>query len=236
MVLAAGRGARLGELGLRTPKALVPVGGVPLLETTLRRLSAAGFDEVVVNVHHLADRIESFVAARGGARGFGLRRLEFSREETLLDTGGGLQRAAPFLAGDEPFLVHNVDVLSDLDLAALWRDHASCRALASLWALPRPTRRPLLFDRTTGQLVGRVGPDGPQLVRPTIGGSPPEPLGFCGIHAVSPALLSRLTETPPFGLADAWLRLASEGASIRVHRADQARWRDCGRPEDLRPL
>jgi NDP-sugar pyrophosphorylase family protein len=235
MVLAAGRGTRLGALGTHTPKALVPIDGTPLLEITLRRLAAAGCHEVIVNVHHLAAQIEHFVADRGGASGFGLQRLEFSREDELLDTGGGLQRAAPFLAGETPFLVHNVDVLSDLDLAALLRDHAASGALASLWALPRPTRRPLLFD-ARGQLVGRVGPGGPVLVRPPAAGAPPAPLGFCGIHAASPAILDQLTETPPFGLADCWLRLAAAGASIRVHRADHTRWRDCGRPEDLRPL
>lgn len=231
MILAAGRGTRLQSLTANRPKALVEVGGVALLEHVARRLAAAGVTEVVINLHHCGDQIPPFVESRGR---FGLRRVEYSPEPELLDTGGGLKKAADFFDDGRPFLVHNVDVLSDIDLAALLRAHAASGALATLAAKARPTARPLLFD-SDGSLVGRVSADHVDtLVRPPKGD--PAALGYCGIQAVSPALFRRMTETGAFSIVDCYLRLAARGAAIRVHRVDGAAWRDCGRPADLRPL
>lgn len=232
IVFAAGLGARLKPLTDTRPKALVEVDGVPLLEITLRRLAAAGAREVIVNVHHFADHVRDFVETRGAAA-FGLWRIAISEERELLDTGGGLKKASWFFDDTMPFIAHNVDVLSDIDLAAFISAHTGSGALASLAAMPRETARPLLFDRDN-RLAGRVTPGGAKLVRPVEG--EPVALGFCGIHAISPAIFPLITETGAFSIIDAYLRLASKGANIIAGRIDGAKWRDCGRREDLRPL
>jgi NDP-sugar pyrophosphorylase family protein len=232
MVFAAGRGTRLKPLTDTRPKALVEIDGVPLLEITLRRLAAAGTREVIVNTHHFADQVHKFIDSRG-AEHFGLWRIAVSEERDLLDTGGGLKKASWFFDDTMPFLAHNVDVLSDVDLAAFMTAHTESGALATMAAMPRETERPLLFD-ARGLLAGRGTPAAPKLVR-TIEGEPVA-LGFCGIHAISPAIFPLITEHGAFSIVDAYLRLAAHGAQIRAGRIDGARWRDCGRREDLRPL
>jgi NDP-sugar pyrophosphorylase family protein len=231
MVFAAGLGTRLKPLTDTRPKALVEVGGVTLLELTLRRLAAAGVVEAIINLHHHGEQIPAFIEKHGH---FGLRHIEYSPEPELLDTGGGLKEAAWFFEDGRPFLVHNVDVLSDIDLRALAAEHLRTGALATLAALPRPTARPLFFD-TAKRLVGRRSPTtGDTFVRAPQGEA--APLGFCGIQMVSPALFAKMTESGVFPIVSCYLRLAGEGETINVYRADGARWRDCGRPEDLRPL
>jgi NDP-sugar pyrophosphorylase family protein len=232
MILAAGRGTRLKPLTDTRPKALIEIDGVPMLEITLRRLAAAGTREVIVNTHHFADQVRAFIDSRGAPH-FGLWRIAVSEERDLLDTGGGLMKASWFFDDTMPFLVHNVDVLSDVDLAAFITAHTESGALATMAAMPRETERPLLFD-SHGLLAGRGTPASPKLVRAIEG--EPVALGFCGIHAISPAIFPLITERGAFSIVDAWLRLAAQGARIRAGRIDGARWRDCGRREDLRPL
>lgn len=231
MVFAAGRGTRLRPFTDDRPKALAEIEGVPLLEIVLRRLAGAGVREVVINLHHFGEQIEAFLERR---KCFGLD-VKFSREIDLLDTGGGLKQAAAWLR-DAPggsFLVHNVDVLSDIDLGAVMREHRASGALATLAAMPRATARPLLFD-DHGWLCGRTTAAGDQLVREPAGSV--IRLGFAGIHAVSTSLLPMLSESGAFPIIEAYLRLAGEGVSLRAFRADGCRWRDAGRPADLRPL
>ncbi len=231
MVFAAGRGTRLRPLTDSRPKALVEIEGVALLQIVLERLRDAGVDEVVVNLHHFGGQIVDFLERN---RGFGLK-VHFSWEDELLDTGGGLKHAARWLAGsaEEMFLVHNVDVLSDLDITALVKAHRDSGALATLAAKQRETARPLLFD-AVGNLCGRISAGGEQLVRAPMGEV--QRLGFCGIHAVSCGLLPLITESGVFSVIDSYLRLAGADHAIRAFRADAFRWRDAGRPADLRPL
>ena len=176
MILAAGLGTRLRPLTDDRPKALVTVAGRTLLEITLSRLRSFGVREVIVNAHHYrASMIVDYLEANDN---FGMR-IEVSREEELLDTGGGLKKAAwffleagadsaqPIDAQSRPFLVHNVDVLSTIDLAGMMRFHAEHSALATLAVQERETSRYLLFDEQ-GQLCGRrAGRDGrPELSAP----------------------------------------------------------------------
>lgn len=227
MVFAAGLGTRLAPLTDTLPKALIEVGGRPLLELVLARLARAGVDAAVVNVHHLPAQIEARLA-----RARLPLTVAFSREAELLDTGGGLKHAAPLLAGEEPFFIHNVDVLSSIDLGALMAQHRASAALATLAVQPRSSGRGLLFD-DEGRLVGwEESPGGRRLwaARPVPSA---ERLAFCGIHAASPALLGHLSETGAFPLVDAYLRLAGEGAGIRAFRADGVFWADVGNAEKL---
>ena len=233
MVLAAGLGTRLRPLTDHRPKALVEVGGRTLLEIALARLSSFGIREVIVNVHHFADMIGDYLKAN---KNFGMC-IEISREdEVLLDTGGGLKKAAYFFlensgAAEEPFVLHNVDVISTIDLHRMAQFHAENHALATLAVQERPTSRYLLFDEQL-QLCGRKsGKDGQaELVRSS---SHPKALAFSGIHVISPRLFSLMTEEGVFSIIAPYLRLAAQGEKIIAFRSDEYQWRDLGRLDDV---
>jgi NDP-sugar pyrophosphorylase family protein len=235
MVLAAGMGTRLRPLTNDRPKALVEVGGRTLLEITLTRLRDFGVGEVIINTHHFAEMIESYLKAHNN---FGLR-IEISREDTLLDTGGGLKKAGHFFhdnsgRGDSrreaPFILHNVDVISNIDFTQMLKFHTEKNALATLAVQDRPTSRYLLFDES--QLCGRqTGREGkPELVRSA---NTQERLAFSGIHVISPRFLKMMTEQGAFSIIDTYLRLAGNGEKILGFRADSYYWRDLGRPEHV---
>jgi NDP-sugar pyrophosphorylase family protein len=231
MVLAAGLGTRLRPLTDDRPKALVDVGGRTMLELTLRRLQSFGICEVIVNAHHYADLLIDYLKANGN---FGMQ-IEISREDVLLDTGGGIKNAAEFFLRDgepdAPFLVHNVDVLSDIDLNAIRDFHEKSAALATLAVQERRTSRYLLFDEL-GLLCGRrAGLDGePEMVRPA---AATHARAFCGIHVLSTRIFPLLTEKGAFSIIPAYLRLAGQGERIAAFPADNYRWRDLGKPESV---
>lgn len=226
MVLAAGLGTRLRPLTDSLPKCLVEVGGMPLLELALRRLKNAGVSEAVVNAHHHADQVEMFLDAAASRLGL---RLAFSREDPVLETGGGLKKAAWFFDDGESFLVCNADVVTDLDLGAFMAAHRRSGALGTLAVLDRATKRKLLFK--DGRLVGREGHDGVVWAQEPVPGA--EALAFSGMHAYSPELLGRLTEEGVFSFTKPWLRLAAEGARLAPYRHDGDLWIDIGTPEKL---
>ena len=212
MVLAAGLGTRLRPLTDSRPKALVEVAGRTLLEITLERLRAFGIHDVIINVHHFAEMMTEYLKTN---RNFGMH-IEISREESLLDTGGGLKKAAWFFRDDaEPFVLHNVDVISTVDLQRMAQFHKNAQALATLAVQDRHTSRPLAFDDHL-QLRGR-GPG----------------LAFSGIHVISPRLLSMLTEEGAFSIINSYLRLAAQGEKILGFSTDEYYWRDLGKPDDL---
>jgi len=233
MVLAAGLGTRLRPLTDHRPKALVEVGGRTLLEIALARLASFGIREVIVNVHHFADMIVDYLKAN---KNFGMR-IDVSREDDiLLDTGGGLKKAAHFFLQksqppEEPFILHNVDVISTIDLHRMAQFHAENQALATLAVQERPTSRYLLFDGQL-QLCGRKsGRDGQaELVRSS---SHPKALAFSGIHVISPRLFSLMTEEGVFSIIAPYLRLAAQGEKIIAFRSDEYQWRDLGRLDDV---
>jgi mannose-1-phosphate guanylyltransferase len=232
MILAAGLGTRLRPLTDDRPKALVEVAGRTLLEITLMRLRAFDVREVIVNVHHFADQIIDYLRVN---HSFGMR-IEISREEILLDTGGGLKKAAWFFredsaSRDESFILHNVDVISTIDLVKMVEAHEASGALATLAVQKRESSRQLLFDEHL-QLCGRrAGRDHePEIARPA---PVLEPLAFSGIHIISPRLLPLLTEDGVFSIIAPYLRLAGKGEQILGFRADEYYWRDLGRAEDL---
>jgi NDP-sugar pyrophosphorylase family protein len=240
MIFAAGLGSRLQPLTDNRPKALVEINGRTMLEMALLRLRAFGVSEVVINVFHFADMIEEYLATNNN---FGLR-IEISREETLLDTGGGLKKAAWFFlknAGnasandatqpDEPFIVHNVDVLSAIDLQRMVEFHKDNQALATLAVQDRNTSRYLLFDDRL-QLSGRRSAGDPTEL---VGRSQPTlALAFSGIHVISPRLFSLMTEDGAFSIIASYLRLAAQGEKILAFRADKYYWRDLGKPENIK--
>ena len=225
MILAAGLGTRLRPLTDDRPKALVEVGGRTMLEITLERLRKFGVNEVIINTHHFADRVQGYLEAK---KNFGMR-IEISREETLLDTGGGLKKASHFFLAansQDPFLLHNVDVISTIDLARMVSFHSESGALATLAVQARPTSRPLLFDRDR-QFRGRANHGG-SMEAPGV-----QALAFSGIHVLSPRIFEKLTEQGAFSIIDSYVRLASAGEKIVAFRADEYYWRDLGRPENI---
>lgn len=231
MILAAGLGTRLRPLTDDRPKALVEIAGRTPLEITLTRLREFGIHDVIINAHHFADKIVEYLAAK---KNFGMH-VEVSREDVLLDTGGGLKKAAWFFLDppnrDEPFILHNVDVISNIDFDRMIQFHNEDPSLATLAVQERKTSRYLLFDDYS-QLCGRrTGKDGgTELVRPLPN---PEQLAFSGIHVISPRLLNMITEDGVFSIISTYLRLAGAGEKILGFRTDEYYWRDLGTPEKV---
>ncbi len=227
MIFAAGLGTRLRPLTDNKPKALVAVGGIPLLEIAIRRLKQFGCSEILINIHHFGDQIAAFLESRSY---FGIR-IEISDErEQLLDTGGGLKKASWFFS-DEPFVLLNADVMSDLDLGALYQAHLSSGAMATLAVRNRPSSRVFLFG-PDGQLCGwantQTGVE--KRVRPT---AALQPLAFSGIQVIDPGLFRYFPEEQlVFSIIDTYL-LAAAKEKILAFPHDAGVWLDVGKPEQL---
>jgi len=238
MILAAGLGTRLRPLTNDRPKALVEVAGRTMLEITTCRLQEFGVREVIVNVHHFADMVVDYLKKNDN---FGMR-IEVSREELLLDTGGGLKKAAWFFletfsppgearGADEPFILHNVDVISNIDLARMVKFHRQQQAIATVAVQERETSRYLLFDEQgllCGRRKGRGQPD--EIVRQV---QELRVLAFSGIHVISPRMLTMMTEEGAFSIIDSYLHMAEKEERILSFRADQYQWSDLGTPENV---
>ncbi|HYL46686.1 MAG TPA: nucleotidyltransferase family protein [Candidatus Limnocylindrales bacterium] len=236
MILAAGLGTRLRPLTDTCPKALVEVAGRTMLEITLSRLRDSGARDVIINVHHFPDMILSFLKKN---HNFGMR-IEISREHVLLDTGGGLKKAAYFfLEGpntlESPFILHNVDVLSTIDLRRMVQFHTENQALATLAVQDRNTSRYLLFDEQSRLCGRRSAPDqkDDQKCESVRSSQPVQALAFSGIHVISPRLFALMTEQGNFSIITSYLRLAAAGEKILAFRADEYYWRDLGSPDNL---
>ena len=208
MIFAAGLGTRLKPLTDHMPKALVPVAGKPMLEHVIGKLKSAGFDEIVINVHHFAHQIIDFLKAKDN---FGIQIWISDESEELLDTGGGIKKAAPYF--DEPFLVHNADILSNIDLKAMYNYHLTSSNDATLLVSPRKTVRYLLFDEGN-RLQGWVNKDTLQ-TKPEGFVYHPEvqkEYAFGGIHVISPTLFKYMEDgwTGKFSIMDFYLRTCHE--------------------------
>jgi NDP-sugar pyrophosphorylase family protein len=231
MILAAGKGTRLRPLTDHTPKALININGTPILEIVLSRLINAGVREVVINTHHLAEQVVDFLKRH---HNFGIQ-IEISHESELLDTGGALKKVASFFNDLEPFFLHNVDVLTTLNLQEMMEAHQQKNNLATLFCGGRESTRCLLFDET-GQLCGwRSTVDGNTLwageARDTV-----RPLPFNGIHVISPRIFPLIQEEGIFSINQTYLRLAGAGESIQCHTPQDVYWRDIGRLANLEKI
>lgn len=232
LIFAAGLGTRLRPLTDTMPKALVPVAGVPMLARVLCKLRDAGMDSFVVNVHHFAEQIERFLAESGN---FGVP-VAISREEREpLETGGGIRHAAPLLASPAGrFLVHNVDILSDLDVRwFLAQDDPE--SLATLLLIDAPADRYLLFDDEM-RLVGWTNVRTGEVKSPFLPDFDPSKYrrySFCGIHIVSEAVFDKMAAWPEkFSIIDFYLQQAAEN-KIRGVLAPDLHLIDIGSPAKL---
>lgn len=229
MILAAGLGTRLRPITEQIPKALVEVGGVPMLQRVAERLIAAGARRLIVNVHHHPGQVIEFIRACGG---FGVETLVSDESGELLETGGALLKAAPQIGRDAPFLLHNVDVMTDIDLEGMYAAHLARSPLATLAVMKRDATRYLLFDES-GSLCG-FGNAATALhreARTPVGAT--ERLGFSGVHVIEPRMLDMITERGAFSIITLYMRLAAAGETIAAHRVDASEWIDIGRPEQL---
>ena len=208
MIFAAGFGTRLKPITDILPKALVPIHGKPLLEHIVEKLIKAGVDEIIVNVHHLPDKIIDFIKVKDY---FGIH-FEISDErENILDTGGGIKKASQFFSDGKPFLVHNVDILSNVDLNEIYDQHLQDpERLASLVVNFRPTNRYLLFDEAM-QLHGWVNTQ-TQQTKPCQGMDTTafQKFAYAGIQVVSPKIFQLMEEEPEkFPIIDFYLNHCS---------------------------
>ena len=253
MIFAAGLGTRLKPMTDTMPKALVPVGGKPLLAHVIERLQAAGYERLVINVHHFADQIERYLRVN---QNFGLDIAISDERELLLDTGGGLKKAAPLFDPDEPILIHNVDILDNVDYDWLYRQHQSDED-AVLLVSRRKTKRYLLFDSGmrlmgwTNIETGEVRSPFPWLRNADISvddewkvqaaansslftiHSSLQAFAFSGIHSFSPRLFPLMDRFPDrFPIIDFYLSTCHRARIVGLVK-DDLQVLDVGKPETL---
>jgi len=231
MILAAGAGTRLKPMTDYKPKALVPVGGIPMLEHIILKIKAAGFSHIVINIHHWGQQIIDFLVSKNN---FGLT-IDISDErDYLLDTGGGIKKASCFLDGNEPFVVHNVDIFSDVDLKAMYVSHVGTKALATLLVSRRQSARQLLFNQEE-QLGGWRNRETGEIKSAFQHFDPSKYMeyAFGGVHVISPEIF-RLMEkwTGKFSIIDFYLSICPSHP-VRLYTEEAIRLMDAGTIQGL---
>lgn len=227
MILAAGLGTRLKPLTDDRPKALVEIGGITLLEHTIAKLIDSGFDEIVINVHHFSEMLTSFISSKD----FGVKIHISDESDKLMDTGGGIVKAMQFLDGDEPFLVHNVDIITDIDLNLLYSSHRQSVALSTLAVGKRESSRVFLFDSNMNLSGWQNNLTGKKII-PDSTRQPLTEYAFSGIHVISPSFFNLITSKGPFSIVDAYLSLCCRN-SIKGYDVSNNFVLDVGKPQSI---
>ena len=228
MIFAAGLGTRLNDETLNKPKALVDVGGETLLQRAIEKLKNEGVSEIVINVHHFSRLVISFL----NNSDFGIKIHISDETEKLLDTGGGLKKAAGFLAGDEPILIYNVDIISNLSLKLLLEEHLNSNSIVTLAVRKRETQRYFKFDKNK-QLVGWINKKtGETKISRQANFETAVEMAYSGIHIIQPEIFSLMPENDRFSITDFYLELAKTH-SIKGYFDDSELWMDVGKPEQL---
>ena len=228
MIFAAGLGTRLKPITDNIPKALVTVNGIPLLEHVIIKLAFSGFNEIIVNTHHFHEKIINFLQEK---KYFGIQIKISDESDKLLDTGGGLKKASWFFSDNKPFLVYNVDVISDIDLNNLYYSHICSNAIATIAVRERQTQRYFLFNenmnlcgwknlKTNEQIISRNSSE--NLI----------PLAFSGIHVINPRIFELIHEEGKFSMTDIYLRLSTYHEIIG-YQHNSGFWFDLGKPENI---
>jgi NDP-sugar pyrophosphorylase family protein len=226
MIFAAGLGKRLGNITESIPKALVDISGKTALQRAVEKCSESGFDEIIINVHHFADMVEDEVERLKRA---GFRIAVSDERERLLENGGGLYKARSFF-GKNPFLLYNVDIISDLDLSSLYRFHLEKRGLATLAVRHRPGKRFLLIDSDTRLRGWRNKSTGEQILAGVSDEGLSE-IAFSSMHIVEPEIFNYMRDGI-YTMIDLYLGLA-ESHKIFTLKHDEGYWIDVGTPESL---
>lgn len=228
MIFAAGLGTRLKPYTDQKPKALIEIDGVPMLERIILKMKSIGIQHIVINLHHFPEQIVSFLKSKNF---FDLQILFSYETESLLETGGGLKKAAPLFNHSEPVLVHNVDVLSTLDFSKMLDYHLKNKALATLFVQKRKSTRYFLFDKEF-HLSGWENTITGEEIKTANAPESIEALSFCGIHILNPAIFNLITEAGKFSVVPLYLRLASK-YPVFGYRDDNVSYLDIGKPESL---
>lgn len=229
MVFAAGLGTRLKPLTNHIPKALVEIGGKPLLQHVLEKLREAAFERVVINVHHFPEQIINWLDSHDN---YAMDICVSHEEAALLDTGGGIRKALPMFDSDSPILIHNVDVLSNADFSNLWEQaQGNDATLLVSW---RQTKRYLLFDDNM-LLRGWTNIETKEVKSPIerLQTDRCRMLAFSGIHVISPSLFPLLVAAPKrFSIIDFYLRYCAT-VKLRGIEMKNLQMLDCGKPNAL---
>jgi len=226
IIFAAGLGTRLQHLSKDTPKAMIQLQGKPLIHIAIEKLTTAGFDDIIINVHHFSDQIKAFVNHT-----FPTDNIRFSDEkDELLETGGGLVKAKKFFNDGNAFLAYNVDVLSDIDLSKMYQTHIDSGAMATLAIRKRTSSRYLLFDEDFN-MNGWTKPADNNIIHSRTSKAY-HPFAFSGIHIISPEIFEHIQQKGKFSLTPAYLEL-SKKHHIKGYLHDQDYWFDLGSPEKL---
>lgn len=226
MIFAAGLGTRLGEMTLTKPKALADINGSTMLQLTVEKLVAAGFDDLIVNIHHHPEQMMAEVERLRG-KGFAITVSDETQE--LLDTAGGLYKAREFF-DDRPFLCHNVDEFTDFSLTEMYRSHLESGALATLAVRHRPGNRQLLAD-AGGRIRGWRNNATKEEIITVANSKKLDEVGFSGIQVLSPAIFEMMSEGV-YSLTSLYLTLAKDN-QIMTFLHDEGYWFDCGTPQSL---
>ncbi len=227
MIFAAGLGTRFKPWTDHHPKALAIINGKSLLQRNIEYLQQYGIDQVVVNVHHFAEQLITTIQQNNG---WGSTVTISDESDEVLETGGGLLKAAPLLEGDGPFIVMNADILTDLDLAAMKTAHNKYRPLATLATTNRSTSRYFLFDENDRLCGWRNVQTGNEKI--AINGTQQLPAAFSGIHIIDPAIFDVITQRGKFSMVDVYLSLAP---AYIIRRFDHSGGKliDVGKPEAI---
>lgn len=228
MILAAGLGTRLKPLTDNLPKALVSINNQTLLELLIKKLAASGFDKIIINVHHFADQITDYLSAN---KNFNVNLIISDEMQELLDTGGGLKKASWFFNDGKPFLVYNVDVISNIDLNKLYQFHLKANSITTLAVKNRKSSRYFLFDNDY-QLCGWKNEKTGEVKYSREHESGLNQLAFSGIQVIDPKIFEIMPHRKVFSLVDVYLRISSKKQVIGfLHNEDE--WIDVGKPENL---
>lgn len=227
MILAAGLGTRLQQLTHDKPKALVEVKGKTLLERSIHKLIESDIDEIIINIHHFAPQIRDFIAQRHFEAD-----ISFSDESSLLlDTGGGIKKAAWFFNNNEPFVVYNVDIITDLDIKSMLAFHLKNNNLATLAVRHRETQRYLLFDQSM-RLCGRYNAKTEEKTLLFGNEKDCNLFAFSGIHIISPKIFTFMPDKEIFSITDVYMGIAAQQL-IKGFIHNDGFWMDMGKLQSL---
>ena len=229
MILAAGIGSRLGYLTQELPKAMVKVGNIPMIDRLLFKLKEAGIEEVMISLHHFPDRIRNHVDSLKIPE----IKIQYSEErDLLLDTGGALVAAESFFSGNRPVLIHNVDILTNLDIAAMEDFHLKTQAEATLFVSNRPSSRSLIFNKDF-HLIGWTNKKSGEKKWVSSPNDDTTALAFNGVWITQPDFIQQLPFKGKFSIIDAWLHMAKKN-EIRGYLNNQVSWHDLGTIEKIK--
>lgn len=228
MIFAAGKGTRLKPLTDHTPKALVKINDIPMIEIVIKKLIAIGVNEMIINVHYLADQIIEFLKSKNN---FGIR-IEISHEtDELLDTGGGLKKTAWFFDNNEPFILHNVDVISDIDLLDMLNFHKENNALVTLAVRERKSSRYFIFNEKMNLCGWENTKTSVKIIAKYT--HHPKSLAFSGIHIINPAFFNSINNEGCFSIIQSYIE-SSKNALIKAYKSENTYWFDIGNIDKLK--